>query len=284
VQDNTWRYYEGSSDASCFVLPPEIAFSTPSPPTTVANTTSPSTTTFVVGASTTTPITTTTATASASATTVTTASADTTTTTTTTTTASASATASATVVPSLPGTCAGVIFLDENQNQVHDLSRRKRKPAYLFQARAMEPVVPGVTIIITDSLGVSRSTVTDGNGFFSIGGVAPGPAMLNVIVPMGFFLTTLPNPRTIVVPGDGGTHFPITDGVGLVRIEPGVDVVTGDDLPPLIIGGAIIALLIIMCCCCFWCRVPWASRHVHREALPLYHHIVHVGEVTKKGR
>lgn len=153
--------------------------------------------------------------------------------------------------------------MDENQNQVHDFSRFKE------QRRAFEPGIPGVTVVVTDSPGVIRSDVTDANGVYSVSGVAPGPATVNVVVPRGFFLSTPPNPRSVVVPPSGGTHTPIPGGTGLVRVVVPVDPITSSDRVAVLVGGIVIALLLLACCFGLCCRLPGSIRRVRREVLPL---------------
>lgn len=147
-------------------------------------------------------------------------------------------------------------------------------------------MIPGVTVIVTDSMGIVRSDITDANGLWSISGIFPGPATIEVIVPPGFFLTTPPNPRNVIVPADGGVHIPIQEGIGLTRIDLPEDPISPEDMAPLIAGGIVIAFVLLTCCWCTCCRLPHARRHVHQELLPRphHHHIYNMGGNVDQGR
>lgn len=172
----------------------------------------------------------------------------------------------------LTSTCKGTIYQDENLNQIQDVARKppKHGPKRYLQERVVESFVPGVVVVITDNMGISRSGITDANGQWSIGGVFSGPATLEVIIPAGFFITTPPNPRNIIVPSGGGVHYPTQGGIGINRIEEPISHISEGDTAPLIVGGVILAILLLTCCCCFWCQLPSSTHHVHREYLPLH--------------
>jgi hypothetical protein len=141
-------------------------------------------------------------------------------------------------------TCVGFVFNDENANGVHDFSATK-KTVY-FHTRALEEYVSGVTVLITDSASVTRSTVTDANGAFLVSGVAAGPATLEIVVPDSYFVTTPPNPRAFTAPTAGGIHTPVQEGMGLARIQHGETPITSADTIALIVGGVVIVMLLVL--------------------------------------
>ena len=78
----------------------------------------------------------------------------------------------------------GVKFNDANGNGTRD---------------AGEAGVAGVTIRLTDSANVVRTTTTDGSGSFSFTGLTPGTYVVSEVVPAGFTQTAPPAPGTFTV-------------------------------------------------------------------------------------
>lgn len=82
------------------------------------------------------------------------------------------------------GMVTGNKFNDLNGNGVRD---------------AGEPGLAGVTIRLTDSAGVVRTTTTDASGAFSFADVAPGSYVVSEVVPGGFVQTAPAAPGTIAI-------------------------------------------------------------------------------------
>ena len=78
----------------------------------------------------------------------------------------------------------GVKFNDANGNGTRD---------------AGEEGMAGVTIRLTDSANVVRTTTTDGSGSFSFTGLTPGTYVVSEVVPAGFAQTAPPAPGTFTV-------------------------------------------------------------------------------------
>jgi hypothetical protein len=89
------------------------------------------------------------------------------------------------------GSVTGVVFLDNNGNGVRD---------------ANEPGLPGVSVLITAANGQIVSVVTDSTGAYTVSGIAPGVATVDVVnstLPPNLVQTAGADPSTVVVPPGG---------------------------------------------------------------------------------
>jgi len=100
--------------------------------------------------------------------------------------------APSTTVPSgPPGAVTGVVFLDNNGNGGQD---------------GNEPGLPGVSVLITAANGQIFSAITGPTGIYSVTGVAPGTASVDVVnstLPPNMTQTAGVDPSTVVVPSGG---------------------------------------------------------------------------------
>jgi hypothetical protein len=89
------------------------------------------------------------------------------------------------------GSVTGLVFLDNNGNGAQDSN---------------EPGLPGVSVLVTAANGQIVSAVTDSTGVYTVSGVAPGAATVDVVnstLPPNLVQTAGTDPSSVVVPAGG---------------------------------------------------------------------------------
>ncbi|MEO8359479.1 MAG: SdrD B-like domain-containing protein [Vicinamibacteria bacterium] len=110
-------------------------------------------------------------------------------------------------IPITTGTLNGVVFLDSNGNGIQD---------------GGEPGLPGVSVIVTDALGLTHLVTTDSYGVWAVTNLPPGPATVDVVdatLPPGVTQTAGVDPSSatvvagqVVFGGYDGYRPPVTPG------------------------------------------------------------------------
>ncbi len=104
------------------------------------------------------------------------------------------------------GSVTGIVFLDNNGNGSQEPN---------------EPGLPGVSVLVTAANGQIATAVTDATGVYTVTGVAPGTATVDVVnstLPPNLTQTAGVDPSTVVVPSGGVGNAGI-DGYRLQVIE-----------------------------------------------------------------